>query len=367
MMTDKQHPHQTFVYIGTYTKPLPHVAGRGQGIYRCHLDFSTGELTPLDHTPNIVNPSYLVADSKQRHLYAVQETNEGDNPAVFAFAIEPETGALSYLNQQPAHGGLPCHITTDRTGRFVLAANYGTGSVSVFPVLDNGQLNSATAVVQHKGSGANPDRQAGPHAHAVVFDPGNRYVFVPDLGLDQIMAYRFDQNRGTLIPHNPPFCRVHSGAGPRHLAFHPNGRYAFGINELDATLITFAYNEGILTPLQTVSTLPPDFDGERSGAACRVAPAGRFVYGANRGHDSIAIFAFDETTATLAPVGYEPTQGQTPRDFAIDPSGTFLLVANQDTDTVVTFRIDQQTGQLEHTGHVAHIPNPTCLEFAHRH
>lgn len=369
MMTNKQQQHQMLVYIGTYTEALPHVAGRGKGIYRCQLDLSTGALTPLDHTPNIVNPSYLVVDPTQQYLYAVQETDEGHNPAVFAFAIEPETGSLSFLNQQPAHGGLPCHIATDRTGRFVLTANYGTGSASVLPVLDNGQLRPVVAVVQHQGSGVNPARQEGPHAHAVVFDSTNRYVFIPDLGLDKIMIYRFDQSQGQLVPHEPPFCQLHAGAGPRHFVFHPNGQYAFVMNELDATVVVLAYNEeneedeATLSPVQTISTLPSDFDGERSGSAIRVAPSGRFVYAANRGHDSIAIFAFDEATATLSPLGHESTQGQTPRDFALDPSGTFLLAANQDTDTIVTFRIDQQTGQLEQTGHVAHIPNPTCVAF----
>ena len=359
--------NQRFVYIGTYTEPLPHVAGRGEGIYCCRLNSSTGELTrPSLVAGNVVNPAYLVIDSGQRYLYAIQETDEGNNPAVFAFAIEPESGALRYLNQQPAHGGLPCYIAVDAKNRYVCVPNYGGGNVSVYPVLADGRLGAAIDVVQHNGSSINPTRQESPHPHAVVFTPDNRYLFIPDLGLDQIMAYRLNQAQGKLVPHTPPFCRVHPGTGPRHLAFHPGGRYAFGINELDATLIVFAYNDGTLTPLQTISTLPPNFDGERSCAAIRVAPSGRFVYGANRGHDSIAIFAFDEATGTLSPIGYEPTQGQTPRDFAIDPSGTFLLAANQDTDTLVTFRINQQTGQLEQTEYVAPVPNPTCLAFVKR-
>jgi 6-phosphogluconolactonase len=359
----KNNPRETFLYVGTYTASLPHAAGRGAGIYFIRLDPSSGELTLLDQTAGIVNPSYLAIHSSQPYLYAVQETDEGQGPAVMAYAITSETGALTYLNQQPSHGGLPCHVAVDRTGRFVLVANYETGSAAIYPILDDGQLGAATGVVQHQGSSVNPDRQAGPHAHAVMLDPNNRYVCVPDLGLDKIMVYQLDLVQGKLIAHDPPFAQLHAGVGPRHLAFHPNGRYAFVTNELDATIVCFAYDNGTLTPLQTVSTLPSGFEGESFCAAIRVAPSGRFVYGSNRGHDSIAIFAFDEARGTLTPVGHEPTQGQTPRDFAIDPSGTFLLAANQDTDTIVTFRINPQTGQLQSTGRVARVPNPVCLTF----
>ena len=320
----------------------------------------------LGYTSGITNPSYLAVDSQQRYLYAVQETDEGKDPAVFAFAIVPETGDLQYLNHQPASGSMPCHITVDSTDRYVLAANYGTGNVLIYPVLGEGQLGTPTDMVQHRGSSINPERQEGPHAHAVVLDPENRFAFVSDLGLDRIMTYRLNPKQGKLTPHNPPYTRLVPGSGPRHLVFHGKGRHAFGSNELNATISVFAYDDGTLTPLQTVSTLPPGFDGERSGAAIRVAASGRVVYGSNRGHDSIAIFAFNEPAATLSLVGHELTQGHTPRDFVIDPSGAYLLAANQDTDTVVAFRIDQQTGQLEPTGQVAHIPNPASLVFAHR-
>ena len=358
-MVDKQ----VVVYVGTYTEPLPFVAGRGEGIYRCRFDLSTGELTSLDCVSNIVNPSYLAVDPQRRYLYAGQETNESEAPAVFAYAIDAETGNLSYLNQQPAHGGLPCHVATDNSGKFVFAANYGSGSVPVYPVLEDGQLGSATTVIQHQGSSVNPNRQEGPHAHAAIVSPDNRYVFVPDLGLDKIMVYKFDPEHSELVPYKLPFCQVHAGAGPRHLVFHPDGQYAFVINELGATIIVLGYDDGVLTPLQTVSTLPSGFEGESSCAAIRVSPSGQFVYGSNRGHDSIAIFDFDEANAALTLVGHAPTQGQTPRDFAIDPSGTFLLAANQDSDTIVTFRVNQETGQLEDTGQVAEVPNPVCIKF----
>jgi len=346
------------VYIGTYTRRLPHVAGRGKGIYVYQLDTPTGRLAPVGQTGEIVNPSYLLVDPQGRYLYAVQETEK--KSAVYAFALNGEK--INYLNHRPSQGVFPCHLALDQTGRYLLVANYGSGTVSVFPLLDNGRLGAATDVVKHTGaSGANPQRQEGPHAHAVMVGPNNRHVFVADLGLDKIMIYRFDAATGKLTPHDPPGVSLHPGAGPRHLAFHPGGRHAFVINELDATVTTFAHSHGTLTPLQTVSALPPDFKGTRSGAAIRVAPSGRFVYASNRGHNSIAIFAFDQASGNLTPAGHESTQGQTPRDFIIDPSGGLLLAANQDSDTVVSFRINPQTGQLQTTGPVTRVPNPVCL------
>lgn len=361
MTPDK--PTHPLVYIGTYTQPLPHVAGRGEGIYACRFNPADGSLSrPVLASDAAASPSYLAVAPNRQYLYAVQETDAGNNPAVFAFAIEPD-GGLQYLNHQPAHGGLPCHVSVDGAGRFVLVANYAAGSVVVFPVDDGGRLRPASDVVQHAGSGPNPARQEGPHAHQAAFGPENGLVFVPDLGLDKILAYRLDAERGKLVPHDPPFCPVHPGAGPRHVAFHPGGRFAFGINELDATVIAFAHSRGRLIPRHTAPALPPDFSGEPSGAAIRVSPDGRFVYAANRGHNSIAIFAFDESTATLTPLGRQSTQGQTPRDFAIDPTGAFLLAANQDSDTIVTFRRHPRTGQLDPTGHGTSVPNPVCVVF----
>ncbi len=352
------------LYIGTYTQRLPHVDGKGEGIYHCRFNLSSGKITVIDHTSGIENPSYLVVDLKRHRLYAVQETDTDYDPAVFAYAIRPETGSLKYLNRQPAHGSSPCHLTIDQTGKFVVVVNYGSGSISIYPVLEDGRLGEVTDIVQHEGSSLNPDRQEGPHAHAVAIDKNNRFVLVSDLGLDKIMIYRLDLTQGRLLPHNPPFAPVQPGAGPRHLAFHPNGQFVFAINELDGTLASFDYHAGTLTSRQTMSTLPSDFYGERSCAAIRVAPSGRFVYGSNRGHDSIVIYAFNEASGSLTMVGHESTQGQTPRDFAIDPTGTFLLVANQDSDTIITFGLEQQTGRLQPTGQVTHIPSPVCIDFA---
>lgn len=345
------------IYIGTYTEKLPFVDGKAKGIYVYSLDMDSGALTYLSNTTGPKNPSYLTIDPQKQYLYADQETSVDENPTVHAFAIEDQT--LRPINHQPAHGGFPCHIVVDQTGQCVLSANYETGSVAVYPIQNDGTLGEASAIVQHEGKSINPDRQEGPHAHAVVLSADNRFLFVPDLGTDKVMIYLFDANKGTLTPSDPPFVKTHLGAGPRHFAFHPNNRYAFSLSELDATIIVYAYKEGMLTPLQTISTLPANTDAKPSCAEIGVTPDGRFVYASNRGHNSIARFAFEK--GTLTALGHTDTLGKTPRDFAIDPTGTFLIVGNQDTDTVVTFRINKETGDLEPTGHIANVPNPVCI------
>jgi 6-phosphogluconolactonase len=237
----------------------------------------------------------------------------------------------------------------------------------MYPVQVDGRLGAASDIVQHYGSSVDPERQTAPYAHSVNIDPDNRYALVADLGMDKVMVYRLDLEQGKLVPNDPPFASLHAGAGPRHLAFHPNRKYVYVINELDSTMTAFSYlaEAGELSEIQTLSTLPEGYPGEQSSCAdIHVAPSGKFVYGSNRGHDSIAIFAVDLATGKLSLVGHESTQGKTPRNFAIDPSGTFLLAANQDSSTVVSFRIDQQTGELHPTGDVAQIPTPVCLKFA---
>jgi len=345
------------IYIGTYTEKLPFVDGKAKGIYVYSLDMDSGALTYLSNTTGPRNPAYLAVDPQKQFLYADQETGANDTPTVHAFAIEGQT--LHPINHQPAHGGFPCHIVVDQTGQCVLSANYETGSVAVYPIQKDGTLGETSAIVQHEGNSINTERQEGPHAHAVVLSADNRLLFVPDLGTDKIMIYRFDPNKGTLTPNDPPFVKTHLGAGPRHFAFHPNNQYAFSLSELDATIIVYAYRDGMLNPLQTISTLPENTDAEPSCAEIGVTHDGRFVYASNRGHNSIARFSFEN--GTLTALGHTDTQGKTPRDFAIDPTGTFLIVGNQDTDTVVTFRINKKTGDLEPTGHIADVPNPVCI------
>ena len=358
---DGNDHHDTILHIGTYTSPLPHVEGRAVGIHALRLDGRSGKLTSIGVTAEAVNPSYLATDARQRHLYAVRETPGDLMPAVAAFAIEPNGYGLRPLNHQPAHDTIPCFVTVDPSGRFVLDANYGSGSVSVYPIEADGRLGSATDIVQHEGSSVNPARQEGPHTHQVVFGPDGHTLFVPDLGLDRVMIYRLEAERGQLVAHDQPWVEVRPGAGPRHMVFHPSGRYAFLLNELDSTTVVFAHEAERLTPLQTISTLPAGYRGESSCAAIRIAPSGRFVYASNRGHDSIAIFAFDQATATLTLVDHQPTGGRTPRDFALDPSNGFLIAANQDSDTVASFRIEPETGSLEPTGSVVAVPNPVCV------
>jgi 6-phosphogluconolactonase len=358
----RQTTRSLTLYIGTYT------SGKSEGIYIYRMNAISGELKYSNTIKRVIDPSFLAIDPKRRFLYAVNELAEfGGKPggALSAFSIDPKTGDLNLLNQQTSLGGAPCYVTLDATRRFVLVANYTGGNVSVLPVLRDGSLGTATDMVQHQGSGTNKERQEAPHAHCVVLDRSNRYAFVADLGLDKVMIYNFDAKAGKLIPAKQPWAQLKPGAGPRHFVFHPNGRYAYVINELDSTLTAFSYDEinGTLRSMQTVSALPTDFSRNNDCADLHVSPSGKFLYGSNRGHNSIVAFAINESTGKLTYLEHAATQGKTPRNFAVDPNGRFLLVANQESDSVVTFRIDQVTGRLKPTGHMAEVPTPVCLKF----
>jgi 6-phosphogluconolactonase len=345
------------LFVGTYT-----VRG-SEGIYAFRMDPGTGDLEPVGRPAAVENPSFLAADPTGRFLYAVQEN--GPEGGVAAFRINHGTGELAPINSQLSHGSAPCHLSVDQTGRFVVAANYSSGSVTVLPVGEAGELREASCVIQHAGQGVDPERQEGPHAHSATIGPDNQRVFVADLGLDKVFVYRLDLATGELHPNEMPWLDIHPGAGPRHMAFHPSGRLAFVINELDNTLVALGHDPdtGALTELQTVPTLPADFTGTSFCADVHVHPSGRFVYGSNRGHDSLAIFGVEAATGRLALVGHEPTGGRNPRNFALAPGGEFLLAANQDTDDIVTFRLDGETGRLSPTGHVTRVPAPVCLCF----
>jgi 6-phosphogluconolactonase len=356
------------MYVGTYTKVGQPGRGRAEGIYVYELDPASGELTLRHTVPNVPNPSFLAVHPNGRHLYAVNEGLETDGHpggAVSAFARDPASGNLTFLNREASRGSDPCYLTVDGDGRCVLVANYTSGSVAVLPIGADGRVGPATFVDQHSGLSVNPHRQEGPHAHAIPLDPSGSFALCPDLGMDQLFVYRLDAAAGTLQPNDPPGVRLTPGSGPRHLDFHPSKPWVYVINELGSTVTTFAWDgeRGALRELQTVSTLPEGFTGDTTCADIHVAPSGRFVYGSNRGHDSIAAFAIDEASGTLTPIGHTPTGGRTPRNFAIDPSGTFLFAANQDTDTIVTFRLDAATGQLTPTGQVTNIPSPVCLKI----
>ncbi|MDB5051545.1 MAG: 6-phosphogluconolactonase [Fibrobacteres bacterium] len=348
------------VYVGTYT------SNGGEGIYLFALDAETGSLTRLQTMVGVVNPSFLTIEPGGRFLYAVNEVEayygkpEG---ALSAFAIEPGTGELRFLNQQPSRGASPCHISLDQSGRFLLVANYGGGSVAVFPLAPDGRLAPFSSHIQHQGSGPNQARQEAPHAHCVLPDPFNRHVLAVDLGTDEILAYAFDAERGVLRPGRAPATRTKPGSGPRHLAFHPNGKWLYVVHELENRVSHYAYNgmTGALTELQAVSPLPPGFEGENFGAGIQVDPRGRFLYVSNRGQDGISHFRIDADNGSLEYAGCQPTRGKFPRHFAIDPGGRFLLAANQRSDSLMVFRIDAKTGDLEYTGHNASVPAPVCV------
>jgi 6-phosphogluconolactonase len=352
-----QTPEKLWVYVGTFT-------GKSKGIYLSELDLRSGELSAPTLAATTTSPSFLALHPNRRFLYSV---NEIDNFArmksgsVSAFAIDPQTGALTLLNQQPSRGAGPTHLAVDKQGKNVLVANYGGGSVAVLPIGEDGRLAPATGFEQHVSSNV----KRPPHAHCITLDAANRFAFVADLGLDKVLIYQYDAAQGLLAPNDPPFATVPPGSGPRHFTFHPNGRSAYVINELASTVTTFRYDaaKGALEPLQTISTLPADFTKTNSTAEIVVHPSGKFLYGSNRGHNSIAIFAIDADTGQLTPVGHEPTQGKTPRNFAVDPTGAFLLAANQDSGTIVVFRIDPETGRLTATGHTAEVSMPVCLEM----
>jgi 6-phosphogluconolactonase len=347
------------VYVGTYT------TGDSVGIYRLRLDGSSGALTAEGEPTQSVNPSFLALHPGGRFLYAVNELGESrgdEGGAVSAYAVDPATGGLTLLNQRPSGGAAPCHLSLDAEGRYLFVANYWGGSVSVFPVGADGRLGPASGFVQHEGPSPTPREDMGPHAHFVALDPAQRFAVVADLGLDAVFVYRFDRDAGRLGP-DPFEFGLAPGAGPRHFTFHPDGRHAYVIDELDSTIVAFDYDAaaGTLEAIQTVSTKPRGFARHNDTAEIAVRPDGRFVYGSNRGHDSIAIFAVDGSTGKLAPAGFQSTRGRTPRSFAIDPTGTFLLAANQDSDSVAVFRIDPSTGALVPVGDPVSVPRPVCL------
>jgi 6-phosphogluconolactonase len=353
---------ELFVYVGTYT------SGKSEGIYLYRLDLSSGELKHVATTKGVKDPSYLALSPNRRYLYAVNELEEfagKKSGAVSAFAVDRAKSELRLLNQQPSLGGSPCYVDVDRTGRFVLVANYSGGNVAVLPVRRDGSLGEATDMKQDEGSSINTERQQGPHAHCVVLDPANRFAYTCDLGTDKIMIYRFDRRQGKLTPAANPSVQVMPGAGPRHLTFHPRSAYAYVVNEMHVTVTAFAHDQrqGNLRELQTMPALPMEPTSADSGADIHVSPDGRFLYCSNRGHDSIAAFKIDARSGKLTSVAHESTRGKTPRNFAIDPTGNFLLVANQRSDNIVTFRRDKKTGRLSATGHVAEVPSPVCLKF----
>ena len=348
-----------FVYFGTYT------GEKSKGIYVSRFDTATGRLTVPELAAESNSPSFLAVHPTGRFLYAVNEAGDGKERGVSAFAVDAQSGRLAALGERPSGGSGPCHLAVDRAGKCVIVANYGGGSVESLPIGEDGKLGEPVSFIQHKGSGVDPERQKGPHAHCAAIDAGNRFAFVCDLGLDRVLIYKLAATTGSLVPNEPPAGLVKPGSGPRHIAFHPNGKFAYVINEMGGSVTVFAFDaaRGALEEVETLSTLPPDFSGRKSCAEIAVHPSGKFVYASNRGHDSIAVFAADERTGRLTPVMHAPTGGKEPRNFAIDPTGAFLFTANQNSDSIVIFRIDAKTGRLEPTGQSIGVGKPVCVVF----
>jgi 6-phosphogluconolactonase len=360
---DDSKPSQYFAFIGTYTSKTD-----SKGIYSFHFDAASGRLSSMALAATTPDPSFLTVASNEKNIYAVNELSEFDGKksgAVTAYSLDPKSGKLTQLNQVPSGGADPCYVSFDQSGKYLLVANYTGGSVSVFPVASDGRIGAASAFVQHSGSGPNKERQEGPHAHFIATSSDDRFVFVVDLGLDEVVVYRFDPAKGSLTPNDPPFVKLAPGAGPRHMAFHPNSKFAYVLNEVNSTVTAFAYDSknGSFSTLQTLSTIPKDFTAHNDTAEIVVHPSGKFLYASNRGHDSIAEFAIDPAKGTLTLAGDFSTRGKTPRNFALDPTGKFLLAANQESNNIVVFRIDQSTGALTGTGQEAQVPAPVDIVF----
>ena len=362
--TDQQkeyHPMSDYlVYVGSYAQ------GDEEGIHVYSFDTGTSTLTPQSSVGGVENPSFLDISPDRRYLYAIGESSEVNGVpggAVAAFAIDQQSGALTHINTQSAVGTGPCHISVDPTGCHVFVANYGGGSVAILPINEDGSLGEASDFVQHQGSSVDASRQQEPHAHSIWVTPNNKHAFAPDLGLDKIKIYAIDHQSGKLSEQTSG--EVDPGQGPRHLDFHPDGRRAYVINEMGNTVTVFDYDAeaGTLAAVQTISTLPEGYSEVSHTADIHVHPNGKFLYGSNRGHDSIAIYAIDPDNGQLATIEIVATGGNGPRNFGIDPTGNYLIAGNHGSNDIFTFKIDQATGRLTAVGERVEVPSPVCHKF----
>ncbi len=347
---------ETFVYFGSHNNQP------GAGFSLARFDTDTGVLTKPTFLLEAKEAAFFVIHPNGKHLYTC---NSGSPGGLSAYAITPGTGALSLQNRQLSGGGDASYITLDRTGRYVLVANYEGGNIAAFALRPDGSIGDWTAFVQHTGKSVHPERQAHAYAHAIVVSADNRFVLVPDLGVDKLFVYRFDDKTGKLAPHDPPFVEVPPGSGPRHVKFHPNGRWVYLINEMASTIIGYGWDaaKGALTQFQSVSTLPSDFKGNSSCAEVEVHPNGKFLYGSNRGHDSLAAFAIDQKNGRLSLIQHVPSGGKTPRNFAFDPTGKWIICTNHASNNAVVFGVDATSGQLAQKGDPVSVPSPFCERF----
>lgn len=346
-----------FVYFGSHGK------GPNIGFSLAHFDTETGRLTTPVFLQEAVAPAYFIIRPDGKRLYTC---NSDPGSSVGAYAIDPVTARLTFLNQKPSGGGDPSYVSLDATGRYLMVANYLGGSIAVFALQPDGSIGERTAFVQHTGASVNPSNQTRAHAHSIRVDPTNRFVLVADLGVDKVFVYRLDPKIGALQSNDPAFASVAPGAGPRHTAFHPNGRYVYLINQMGGSIVRFGWdsNRGALTQFETISTLPEGAQVTSTGAAeIAIHPSGKFLYATNRGHNSVAVFSVQPETGRLTPIQHISTQGKTPRNCEFDPAAKWLLVTNQDSNNAVVFRIDQKTGRLTQAGQPVPVPAPFCERF----
>jgi 6-phosphogluconolactonase len=353
---------QYLMYIGTYTDK------GSKGIYAYRFDPDSGKTDAIGLVAETANPSFLAVDPNHKYLYAANETdnfNGGHTGAVSAFAVNRATGGLTFLQQVSSLGADPAHLSVDKTGHYLLVANYTSGNIAVFPIESNGRLGPHSAFEQHAGSSVNKERQAGPHAHEILPSNDNRFVLTADLGLDELLVYHFDPKNGSLTPDDPPFAKVSPGSGPRHFAISPSGEFVYLVNEMASTVTVFAYSAdaGKLKELQTTSTLPVGFKGENTTAEIALDAAGKFLYVSNRGDDTIAVFAVDPHNGTLSFVERVTTGGKTPRHFTLSPTGKWLLAANEDSNSITFFRVDPSNGRLTPTSQALQVASPVCVVF----
>ena len=346
------------VYFGTYTDKA------ARGIYAYRFQPATGKLTPLGLMAETPNPAFLAATANGRYLYAVNwkgDEREKRGDTVSAYAIDRKTGRLTFLNKVDSKGEMPTNLTVDQTGKTLLVVTYTGGNITGYLIGPDGKLSEPTAFFKHTGKSVHPVN--GPHSHGVIVSPDNRHAFVGEVGLDQVRSYSLDAAKGTLTPSDPPFVSVTPGTAPRHLAFHPSGKFLYVNDESRPAVTVFQVDGGHLKEIQEVPAIPPDFTGRNATAEIQIDQNGRFVYVSNRGHDSIAVFAVDQSKGTLTPIQHALTQGKTPRNFSLDPTGNYLFAANQGSDTVVQFKVDQNTGKLTPTGQPIEVPTPVCVLF----
>jgi len=350
--------NENYLLVGTYTD------GKSEGIYVYRFNSSTGDFDSVSMIKTS-NPSFLAVSPDEKFVYAVHENaNNGKGGEVAAFAFDKQTGKLSFINQQLSGGDHPCYVSVDKTGKWVAAANYTSGTLSVLPINKNGGLDSATTVIQHEGYSVNSERQQGPHVHSTVFSKDNKYLFAADLGIDKLVIYSFNEKTGTLVETDPGFVMTEAGAGPRHFTFHPNNKFVYLIEELTGTISSYRYSNGRFELLQDISALPADYMGPIGSADIHTSPDGKFLYASNRGEsNTIAIFNINPKTGWLSLVDHQSTLGKTPRNFNFDPSGNFLLAANQNSDQIVIFKTDKKTGLLRDTGKRISVGKPVCIKW----